>query len=151
ARLDVSNLAIDRRVQVVVGDFDLELLRLLKQQLLVDHRVERLQLIRAKAGRVGWRPSSTLSVLQYSLLEVEARDRLIADDGDDTIELGVLGGRLRRRLRHRRLLCRQRTCTECGQREERLISSHRPSVPSIGPWVSFRAKRGESDASLRSK
>jgi len=90
AGFDVANLAVDSLVELIVRHFDLELLCLLEQELLVNHRVERLQLVRPETGGIGGRPDAALLVLQNPLIEVEARDHLIADDGNDAIERRVL-------------------------------------------------------------
>ena len=62
-----------------------------------------MQLVRPQAGRIGRRLRAALSLLENPLLEVEAGNRLVADNGDDPIECRVLrdwpGSRLLRRHR----------------------------------------------------
>ena len=97
--LHIANLAIGRRIQLVVRHFDLELLRLLQQELFVDHRVERLQLVVTTLCRIGGRLHAPLLILEQTLAKIEARDRLIANDADDPIERGTRHWRLRRQRR----------------------------------------------------
>src|SRR5207237_8039920 len=130
ARLHIANLTIDRGVELIVGDFDLELLGFLEQQLLVDHRVERLQLVRAERCRVHGRFYAALRILENALLEIETRDRLIANNGDNPIERRVLSGR--------RLLANGRSCAKRqSEREKMQMSSHSLCIPVIDPRVSF--------------
>ena len=100
---DFAHLPIDHLRDVGVGDFDLEVGRLLDQQLLLDHVVERLELERAR-GRVGrrLRHLAALNSAQRALPQIDQRDRLVADYRDDAVEQQRLllrrGGRGRSRL-----------------------------------------------------
>ena len=71
----------------------------MQQELFVDHRVERLQLVLTTLCRIGGRLHAPLLILEQTLAKIEARDRLIANDSHDPIESRTLGDRLLSRQR----------------------------------------------------
>jgi hypothetical protein len=96
----LAHLTVDHLRHVGVGDFDLEVGRLLDQQLLLDHVVERLDLerpLRRVTRRL--RHFAALDSTQRALPEIDHRDRLIANHGDHAVEQHRLLLRLRGRHR----------------------------------------------------
>src|SRR5207253_496743 len=120
---------------------DLEVLGLLNQQLFFDHVAENIATnLRRVFARLGRGDFPTLQLAEVLLLEIEARDDLIADHGDNALELngarrlrwrgsGLLGGGKRRGARQER--CREKVC------------SHTTEYPRprarVRPWPSIHS------------
>jgi len=93
----------------------------LQQELFVDHRVERLQLVLTTLCRIGGRLHAPLLILEQTLAKIEACDRLIANDSHDPIESRTLGDGL---------LSRQRRSAKTDREaNESLMTRHRHAIP----------------------
>ena len=80
-------------VHVGVGNLDLELLRLLQDQLFVHQLVERRERRRAKRRAVVGYRHARLGLGDQPLAQVRLRDDDVTDDGDDAVERDDTGAR----------------------------------------------------------
>src|SRR5262249_7725568 len=136
-RARFSQLAIDLRRDVGVRDRDLEILRLLNDQLVPNHVVERLALDLASSGAVlRLRDLFSLDLGNDGVAQIVQRDDLITDNRRDAVEADW-GRRLTGLLRERLGRTQHET-----RRGEKNASFHIPSsTHERGPGVPWPSQK----------